>query len=91
MILKNIFRKSTNTSKEQSAWKVLRSKAKAAQSVGNYSDAAKYYKECLAEMQAAYESGSSSMSERYYNFKSSELRFAMAKAERLIEERLSKP
>lgn len=90
MILRNLFRQSTSTSKEKSAWKVLRTKAKAAEAVGNYSDAARYYKECLSEMRSVYLSGSSSMSERYYNFKSSELRFALAKVERLMEDRLQK-
>jgi hypothetical protein len=90
MILRNLFRQSTSTSKEKSAWKVLRAKAKAAEAIGNYSDAAKFYKDCLDEMQNNYVSGKSSMSERYYNFKSSELRFAMAKVERLMEDRLQK-
>ena len=90
MFFKNFFQKSSNNSKEPSSWKVLRSKAKAAESVGNHSDAAKYYKECLAEMQATYESGSSSMSERYLIFKSSEMRFALAKVERLMEDGGSK-
>jgi hypothetical protein len=90
MIFRTLFRQSSSSSKEQSTWKIVRSKAKAAESIGNYPEAARLYRECLSQMEAAYLSGNSSMSERYYSFKSSELRFAIAKLERMTEDRLQK-
>jgi hypothetical protein len=89
MIFKTLFKQTSNGTKEKSLWKVLRAKAKSAEGLGNYQEALTLYKNCLEELDKAFSSGQSSLSERYYNFKSSELRFAAAKVQRILEDRTS--